>query len=337
MTIVPIIPVPLIIIIAAVLLILSPRNLPGIIKRVIAVILFCVISVRIMVPTDEVDVVKNDVDVLFVVDNTISMVAEDYGKGRRRIDAVKDDVNTIIDEFEGSRFALVTFSNDPFCLVPYTTDVTVIKNAVESLDGLTEYTGSGTSMRSALEGMETMLRHNMEALDEEDADLDIENGNYRVQVVFLITDGEMNIGRNLPEFDEASDYIDTGAVLGYGTERGGIMRVYYYSSYYDDEKHVLYYTNPQTGNYERAVSKIDEENLESMASGLGVDYYHLESSSDTKDMIDDVLKNVEKGDFDHEKKSMKGRTDIYWIAAAGLAVLLLIDFIDLRRKLGQTE
>ncbi len=336
MNVVPLLPVPLIIIVAVVLLVLSPRTKLGFIKRILMIILLVSISLRIMVPSDEVTIVKNDIDVLFVIDNTISMLAEDYSGNTRRIDAVKNDVRTIMDEFEGARFAVVSFSNDPYYMVPYTTDRDVVTNAVDSLNGLTEYSGEGTSFRNAYDGMETMLKFNLEKNEDEDSPVDAVNGSFRIQVVFLITDGEMTVGRNMPDFSEISDMIDDGAVLGYGTEEGGQMRVYSYASYYGDETaHVL--RTEENGRNTVALSKIDEENLEKMADELGVDYTHMTGPVQAKRVSEDIFDRLDDGEISREKAPLKGQSETYWISAIALAALMLVELYDLRRKLRATE
>lgn len=337
MNVVPIIPIPLIVIIAVVLLALTPWTKTGILKRVLMVILLVSISLRIMIPSDEVTIVKNDIDVLFVIDNTISMLAEDYTGNARRIDAVKADVATIMDEFEGARFSVVSFSNDPYYMVPYTTDRDVVMNAVTSLNGLTEYSGEGTSFRNAYTGMETMLKYNLEKIEDEESEVDSINGQFRIQVVFLITDGEMTVGRSLPDFSPIADMIDDGGVLGYGTEAGGQMRVYSMASYYDESAHVLYTYDPVTGNRTVALSKIDEENLEKMADQLGVDYTHMTGPVQAKRVAKDIFDRLEKGDISREKAPLKGQSETYWISAIALGALMLVELYDLRRKLRQTE
>ena len=50
-----------------------------------------------------------DTDVVIVVDTTASIVAEDWAGDRPRIDGVRADVQAIVDEYPGARFALISF------------------------------------------------------------------------------------------------------------------------------------------------------------------------------------------------------------------------------------
>ena len=61
-----------------------------------------------MVRDDNAEVISNDLDVLFVVDNTISMIAEDYNGDNTRLSAVKEDIKHIVEELEGAKFSIVT-------------------------------------------------------------------------------------------------------------------------------------------------------------------------------------------------------------------------------------
>ena len=321
----PIIPIWVMGIICVVLLILKRKGALNFIRQLIIVALLFVINLRIAVPSDNITIIKRDVDVLLVVDNTISMLAEDYGKNdERRIDAVKEDVAEIIDTFEGARFALITVTDTANYLVPYTSEYNLITQAVNALEGQTKVYGSGTSLNVVRDVFEDNLEDNADSMKEEDDD--------RIQLVFFISDGENTDDKKMNSFEDLSEYIDGGAVMGYGTRDGGIMKVKYSAT--SEEYEVLkYYDNGY--NLVTPKSHIDEETLENLADDLGIDYYHMTKSSDLDDMLDELTAKLDSGEFSKSSETGEGYDNIYWIFALALAVVLLADFIHYRVKFGE--
>lgn len=311
----PIIPVWLMGIFCVILLIMKRKGILNYIRQILVVILLFAINLRIMVPNGEMTTMKNNVNVLFVIDNTLSMLAEDYNGTGRRIDAIKADCGYIMEQLPGCSFSVVSFGNDVKTLLPYTIDTTNVQQAINSLQGHTPYHAQGTSLNDVLDTLEQDL--------EEDEEF--------FQIVFFISDGEITQKETLESFPKLNDLIETGAVLGYGTEEGGRMMVY---SYYDEEEppEELYYYDD---NYNRqtALSKIDESNLKHIASDMGVDYVHMTSQSAIDNTLSDINRQIMKTDTLVETNSTEGYADTYFYLLPPLALLLAIDFIYYKRKI----
>ena len=109
----PIIPIWLMAIICIVLLIFKRKGWMGYIRQILIILLLFAINMRVMVKDVEVPVLLPKVDVLFVVDNSISMLAEDYGLSNgRRLDAVKKDCEYIMEKLpvaSSARIPLLAF------------------------------------------------------------------------------------------------------------------------------------------------------------------------------------------------------------------------------------
>ena len=336
MTISPVIPIPLMVIICIALIALKRKGAWNFTRQIIISVLIFAINLRLAIPSDTVTVVKNDIDVLFVVDNTISMLAEDYGSDDdRRMDAVREDVETIMNEFEGARFGLLTFDDTANYVIPYTSESSIVLSAVQTLEGrLKEYAG-GTSLNISYDAMKQVLENNIGLTDDDDddeeEDIDEISGENRVQVVFYISDGEITSGDRLRSFERISELVDTGAVLGYGTSAGGQMHVRNYDS--DGYELLQYYDNNY--NYVTAISKIDEDNLKDLAADINIPYFHMTNHSDLNTAIEAVKLSISQGEFNREKKSGEGQLEIYYILAGVLAGLLIYDMIYYRKRLGQ--
>ena len=87
----------------------------------------------------------------------------------------------------------------------------------------------------------------------------------RARLVFYFGDGEQTAAQDPAPFDIASQLINGGAVLGYGTAAGGRMAI---TAAFETGDIV----DPSTG--QPAISVIDEEQLAAISNQLGVPYLH---------------------------------------------------------------
>lgn len=120
----PIIPIWLMLILCVGMAFLKRRKRSAYIRQIAAIIMIFLINLRIMVPSSNVEtsVRKLDTYVLFVVDDTISMLAQDYAGDTERLTAVKKDCEHIVDEMDGAKFAVITFNNSANLISPYSDD-----------------------------------------------------------------------------------------------------------------------------------------------------------------------------------------------------------------------
>ena len=200
---------------------------------------------------------SSNLNVLFVIDNTISMLADDANG--TRLDKVKSDVCQIVEELEGARFSVISFNNDAMVLAPYSQDIAHVENAVRSMYPIRKFYAKGSTLDTPKELMLKMLK-------------EIKTDDKQKTAVIYISDGEITAdGATLGSFGELSRYIDAGMVLGYGTKEGGTMTI---EGFYEDEEDELvmdYDEYPAVP----AVSRIDENNLESIAKDMGVEYINM--------------------------------------------------------------
>lgn len=309
----PIIPIWLMSILCVGMICLKKRSKIAYIRQIIAIVLVFLINLRIMVPSNNVSSSSQTLDtyVLFVVDDTISMLARDYDGDTERLTAVKKDCSDIIDELDGAKFAVISFNNNANLVSPFTNNSQYAKDVIGSLYPIEEMYAEGTSMNVSIDMMTDTLKRAREKAD----------GNV---VVFFISDGEITNEEKLKSFKSAAKYVDGGAVLGYGTSEGGNM---YVKSYYTDREELL----EDTSSYPRkpAVSVIDEKNLKSIASDIGVKYINMNDSTN----IDSTISKIKKESVSESKDGkVTGYADIYYIFAAMLVVVMMLEFVDIRRK-----
>lgn len=311
MKIFPIIPIWIMIIICTALIIfIIKKNNKNIIQIIIVILLF-IINLRIMIPNNNSQILTNNLDVLFVIDNTISMNAEDYNGNNTRLSAVKQDCKYIVEKLSGARFSVITFNNTAKIMTPYTKDTNITIETVDIIEPIDELYAKGSSLNTPLDTMVSSLKSSQKK----------EN---RIRILFFISDGEITDDSSLKSFSEVSKYIDNGAVMGYGTNKGGYMKTK--NKYSESEDYIIDYTNY---NYNKAISKIDENNLQKIAKDINVEYIHMERQVDINRKLDEI-KRLTTSNIDSSDKSTYD--DTYYIFVIPLLVLLTIELNNLRRK-----
>lgn len=309
MTVNPIIPIWLMVVICISILLLKKKKTSDYIRQIIVVLLLFVINLRIIIPGDKIKEDAINLDVIFVIDNTISMVAEDYEGYKTRLEGVKEDCNYIIDEFSGASFKVISFADTVEMVIPYNMDTHLTKNSISYLKGQMEYYAKGTSLNLVMKSMKDNLE------DERDT----------YKILFFISDGEIVSSEQLKEYDELEGMADGGAVIGYGTKDGGYMKP---AKMFDEPGEYLYYYE---GNKKiKALSKIDEGNLKKIAEDFGIEYVHSEENF--KDTVEKIKADIMKKAGSDKKADVTGKTETYHYFAAMLVVMLITDVIYQSRK-----
>lgn len=311
----PIIPIWLMAIICIALAICKRKGKFAYIRQIIMIILLFMINLRMMIPTDvEVSTKRIDANVFFVIDNTISMTANDCADGTTRMDALKADCNNITGSLSGARFSLITFANISKLVFPLTESTSFVNSCIKGIGVTDELYAKGSSMNICKD----MVVELVKAAHEK---------NTGKVIVFFISDGEITNGDTLDSFKEAAKYIDGGAVLGYGTSKGGNM---YIKDYFSDSDDLVAIEDKSEYPYKKAVSKIDEENLKAIANDMGIEYINMT----TENKLDTVIDNIKKdtASLGDEDSRLDGYKDIYFIFIIPLLGMLVYEFINWKRK-----
>ncbi len=222
--------------------------------RVVLVLACGVLLLRPGVPGGTVETLTSDVDVVLLVDTTASIVAEDWDGGQPRLDGVRDDVERIIAAYPGARFALITFDAEASLRVPLTTDTTALATSLAVLRPEPTAHSRGSSVGIAAQRLEETLSAAASVTPD------------RARMVFYFGDGEQTASTDPESFARSASEVSGGAVFGYGTDAGAPMRQTAVGA--DSPGDYIEYQG------ERALSRIDEQNLERIAQQLGVKYQH---------------------------------------------------------------
>ncbi len=243
----------------------------------------------------------SDIEVLVVVDRTRSMAALDY-QGGPRIYGAQRDLAELADALPGARFALLTYGSVVELELPFTSDATTFGTAIETLRLEGPFDGSGSLADRPLEAMREIL----ERADEQHPD--------RRRMVVFVSDGENTADGEQASFSELEDLVDGGVVLGYGTEEGAKMPEADNLSTEDG-----YVYDQDKG--EDAISRIDEDNLETIAAELDIDYAHRTEPGGMRALADDFESSYALD----EGADAPAEHDLTWLFGLILLGLVLLE------------
>jgi Ca-activated chloride channel family protein len=266
------------------------------------VALLILAALRPGIPGGHMPGAASDLNVFFVVDTTSSMVAEDFGNAKPRMEGVRADIRSIAGELSGARYSVITFDSSATVRMALTVDSSALETAVSILGPqVTDYS-TGSSVTMAGDVLEARLKAAKETHPE------------RPRIVYYLGDGEQTSARQPPPLGVERSLVDGGAVLGYGTPEGGRMLENTGSA---DDGDAGYIKDRTGGESRDAVSKIDEDRLRDIAGQLGVPYVHRGADASAAPMF----QNARPGNIERTEEVLDGRTELYWIPA--LAALLL--------------
>lgn len=291
------------------------------IARVLLVLLLAVVAIRPAVGGGApASTAEGGLEVYFVVDTTSSMAAEDFGTNNSpRLSGVRSDISGIAQALTGAEFALITFDSSTLQRMPLTTDLTALRSAVTVMTQEVTGYSSGSSIDAPVEMLGQVLA------DAEESKPD------RPRIVYYFGDGEQTAQTPPGSFEELAGEIGGGRVLGYGTQEGGRMLSFDgYNDMYSDPTYIQDFSaSPPTD----AVSRIDEDNLETIATQLGVDYSLRQAGDPVEPLVSGIQVDAARVTQDPGRSPF----EFYWIAAIGIGLLLLREgtrFVPALREVG---
>ena len=312
----PIIPFHTAILYGIILILIVLFNKRNVILRILIVLLMIIISQRPMLKNRDDKVYNMDLDVIFVIDNTVSMNAIDIN-GTSRLDALKNDCKHIIERFLGANFAIITYANIAQIKYPFTSDVAIIEDIIDRMKIIDPNYAKGSALDLPYDYMKMLLESSRS------------KDKHRT-LVFFMGDGELTVAEafntDVSKYQNLKDMIDAGGVLGYGTPEGGNIKVtdsIVKNNLVNNEGFLL---NAKDGSI--AVSRINEHNLNVLASNLGLDYYHMTDFSVLAEKINKIKDEANENDEGKEKLDK----DIYYYFSGALLILLLIELFYCRRN-----
>ena len=245
---------------------------------------------------------RQGVDIVFAVDVSKSMLAEDVAPNR--LEKSKQLVTQIINNLASDRVGIIAYAGKAFPQLPITTDYASAKMFLQSMN--TDMLSSqGTAIDEAIQLAKTYYD------DEEQTN----------RVLIIISDGEdhSNIATSVAE--EASDEGIKIFTIGVGEAKGAPIPI-------KRNNIVLNYKKDNQG--QTVITKLNEETLIDIAKEANGQYINGKNTAEVLETIRNILNNMDKKEFE-AKQFAEYKDQFQWFLAFGI-FFLLIDILLLERK-----
>lgn len=242
------------------------------------------------------------VDIVFAVDVSKSMLAEDIAPNR--IEKSKQLVTQIINSLGSDRVGIIAYAGKAFPQLPITTDYAASKMFLQNMN-TDMMTSQGTAIREAIELAKTYYD------DEEQTN----------RILVIISDGEDHEGDVAEIAEEANDQGIRIFTIGVGNESGGPIPI-------KRNGVILNYKKDRNG--ETVITKLNEDTLREIAREANGVYINGSSTSEVVDTIKDLLDKMDKKEFE-SKQIADFKDQFQWFLGFGI-LFLFIDIFLLERK-----
>ena len=244
---------------------------------------------------------RQGVDIVFAIDVSKSMLAEDIAPSR--MGKAKQLASQIINNLASDRIGIVGYAGSAFPMLPITTDYSMAKMYIQDM-----HTDMVSSMGTALS----------QAIEVGSNYFDDPNTS---KVMILISDGEDHgdgISNAVAMAKEKGIKIIT---IGVGTPEGGQIPI-------KQNGRIAGYKKDVDGS--TVITKLNDETLKEIAQKTGGTFMYGSKTDEVLQIVDQTLQKVEKTDFESQQIA-DFQSQFQWFI--GLALLLLIiDSLVLERR-----
>lgn len=244
---------------------------------------------------------RKGIDVVIALDVSKSMLATDLEPSR--LERAKQFIGKLMAVMPNDRIGLVLFAGKAYLQMPLTTDHGAAQMFVSSA------TPEGMSQQGTV--LSEALKMSANAFN---------TAERRFKAVVLISDGE---DHGDGAVKTAKDLAEQGMMIntvGIGSPEGS------------------YITDPATGENKKdetgnpVISKLNEEDLKSIAENTNGVYVRLQGSDEAVDAVKKQLSQIQSKAFG-DVSLMNFKTYYWWFAGAMLIFLLIENFIPERKKM----
>tara|TARA_B100000497_G_scaffold11316_1_gene12815 strand:- start:11920 stop:12954 length:1035 start_codon:yes stop_codon:yes gene_type:complete len=251
----------------------------------------------------KIETVKREgVDVVFALDVSKSMLAEDIAPNR--IDKSKQLITQIINSLGGDRVGIIGYAGSAFPQVPITTDFSTTKLFLNSMN--TDMVSSqGTAITEAIKMAETYYN------DEDQVN----------KVLFIISDGEDHEGNISEIVNEAANLGIRIYTIGVGTETGGPIPY--------KRNGILQYYKRDNKN-QQVITKLNANKLNEIASKGNGKYINGSNTSEVIEEVNTILNGMNQKEFE-AKQFTDFKDRFQWFLGISI-FLLVLELVLLERK-----
>lgn len=245
---------------------------------------------------------REGVDIVFAVDVSKSMLAEDISPSR--LDKAKRIVSEIINNLGSDRIGIIAYAGKAVPQLPITTDFSAAKMFLGNLD-TNMLSSQGTAINDAIRLAKTYYD-------------DVEQTN---RVLVIISDGEDHTGGAGQLAEEATKEGIKTYTIGVGTAKGGRIPL---------KRRGIVESYKRDLQGEVVITRLNQKTLEDIASEGDGEYIDGTITEDAVTFITDQLSTMNKTEFE-AKKFSEFQDQFQWFLGLGI-FLLLLDVFLLERK-----
>ncbi|MAS31189.1 MAG: BatB protein [Flavobacteriaceae bacterium] len=268
----------------------------------IALLMLVISLVNPKIGTELKTVKREGVDIVFAIDVSKSMLAEDIAPNR--IIKSKRIVSELLNNLGSDRVGIIAYASTAIPVLPITTDFSSARMFLESLN--TDMLSSqGTSIAEAINLSKNYFN------DE----------NQTNRVLCVISDGEDHENQNNNLSDIAKESGITIISIGVGSTNGAPIPI-------KENNIVKSYKKDEKG--EVVITKLNENMLNDMATQTGGIYFKGDNTSLVVNSIVDELKEMDKQEFE-SKQFVSFKDQFQWFLFVGL-FLIILDVLVFERK-----
>jgi len=245
---------------------------------------------------------REGVDIVFAIDVSKSMLAEDIAPNR--LDKSKQLVTQIINNLASDRIGIIAYAANAFPQLPITTDYAAAKMFLNNMN--TDMMSSqGTAINEAIELSQTYFD------DESQTN----------KVLIIISDGEDHSEEAVAMAEVANEEGIRIFTIGVGDVKGGPI---------PEKKNGIILNYKKDNNGQTVITKLNEETLQNIAAVANGIYINGKNTSDVVKNIGDILNQMDKTEFE-TKQYADFKSQFQWFLGLGIFFLLL-DIFLLERK-----
>jgi Ca-activated chloride channel family protein len=245
---------------------------------------------------------REGIDIVFAIDVSKSMLAEDMAPNR--LDKSKQIVSQIINQLGSDRIGIVAYAGSAFPILPITTDYGVAKMFLQSMN--TDVVSSqGTSLDQAIQLSADFF----------------EEGNATNKLIVLISDGEDHSEGIEAAIEKALEVKAKIITIGVGTTKGGPIPI---------RRNGIVESFKRDRNDEVVITALNEETLKQIGKETKGGYIYGNNTKEVLEYVKNALDNIEKTEFETTQIA-DFQSQFQWFLGFAFLLLLLDTFL-LERK-----
>lgn len=242
---------------------------------------------------------REGVDIVFAVDVSKSMLAEDIAPNR--IEKAKRLVSEIINQLASDRIGIIAYAGQAYPQLPITTDYGAAKMFLQGMN-TDMLTSQGTAINEAIELATTFYD------DDEQTN----------RVLFIVSDGEDHTdGSAIEAVDEAVDQGIKIYTIGVGSPKGSVIPL---------KRNGVMESLKKDAQGLVVITKLNQEVLMEIAEEGNGQYIDGSNTDQAVEFITEELLQMDKKEFE-AKQFAEYKDQFQWFLGAGLLFLFLEIFI----------